>query len=161
MANSPIDKGSNQRLTLRKKTSLDLLGDCQVMRGLAFGFQSGSLGAAFRFQRARRIIVLNQRKTVSVHIFKNCVPGLPASPGRFHRWERETDSASGPFFEHATHIFGKKAESGTFADALLLRRSLGWNDEGDPGQARACCSRKPTGSRRRDNDPPAPLGNLH
>jgi hypothetical protein len=31
------------------------------------------------------------------------------------------------------HVFGKKAESGVLADALMLRRSFGWNNQGDPG----------------------------
>src|SRR6266566_2255916 len=161
MANPRIDKRSNQRLPLRKQTGLHFLGDCQVVRGLALRFQPGGFGAALCFQRARRLIELNQRETVSVRIFKNRVPRLPVSPGRFRRWERETDSASRPCFEHATHVFGKKAKSGVLADALVLRGSFGWNTEGDPGQACARRSREPTSSRRSDNDPPAALGSWH
>ena len=47
---------------------------------LALRFQPGGLGAALRFQRARRFIELNQRKTVSVDIFKKCVTCLSSSP---------------------------------------------------------------------------------
>src|SRR6266853_1563325 len=159
--NPRIDKRSNQWLVLRKQTGLHLLGDCQLVRSLALRFQPGGFGTALCFQRARRLIELNQRETVSVRIFKNRVPRLPVSPGRFHWRERETDSASRPFFEQATHVFGKKAQSGALADALVLRGSLGWNNEGDPGQARACRSREPTSSRRSDNDPPASLRSLH
>src|SRR5262249_9288447 len=93
-ANPRIDKRLNQRLALRKQTALHLLGDGQFVRGLALRFQPCGLGAARCFQRARRLIELNQRKTVSVHILKNRIPRLPASPGRLHGWERETDSAS-------------------------------------------------------------------
>src|SRR5205823_4846426 len=101
-----------------------LLGDCQVVRSLALRFQLGRLGAALCLQSARRLIELNQRETVSIHIFKNRVPRLPASPGRFHWWEPEADSASRPFFEQATHVFGKKAKSRVLADALVLRRMV-------------------------------------
>jgi hypothetical protein len=71
------------------------------------------------------------------------------------------DSASRPLFEHATHIFGKKAEAGVVADALVVRGSFGWNNEGEPGKAHAFQSSKPTTSRGGDNDPPAPLGSWH
>src|ERR1700732_1398422 len=155
MANPCIDKRSHQWLVLRKQTGLHLLGDCQLVRSLALRFQPGGLGTALYFQRARRLIELNQRETVSFQIFKNRVPRLPASPGRFHWWERETDSASRPFFEQPTHVFGEKPKSGVLADVLVLSRSFGWNCEGDPRQARACRSREPTRSRRSDNDPPA------
>src|SRR5262249_47244138 len=121
----------------------------------------GGLGTALFFQRARRLIELNQREAVSIRIFKNRVPRLPFSPGRFHRWELEMDSAFRPFFEQAMHVFGKKAESGVLADALVLRGSLGWNNEGHPGLARACVSSEPTSRRRSDNDPPVALGSLH
>ena len=134
MANPRIDKRSNQRLALRKQAGLHLLGDRQVVRSLALPFQPGGLGASLCFQRARRLIELNQSKTVSFHIFKNRVPRWPASPGRFHWWERETDSASRPFFEQAMHVFGKKTKSGALADALVLRGSFGWNYEGIPGR---------------------------
>src|SRR5260370_19149156 len=77
MANPRIDKRSNRRLALWKQTGLYLLGDCQVVRSLAVRLQPDGLGAALCFQRARRLIELNQRKTVSVHIFKNRVPRLP------------------------------------------------------------------------------------
>src|SRR5215472_1487223 len=120
MANPPIGKRSHQRLALWKQTGLDLLGNCQVVGSLALRLQPGGLDTALCFQRARRLIELNQRKTVSVHIFKNRVPRLPASPGRFHGWERETDSASRPFFEHAMHVLGKKAKPGGLADAFVL-----------------------------------------
>src|ERR1700747_530725 len=89
MANPRIEKGSNQRLALWKQTGLHLLGDCQVVRSLALRFQLAGLCAALCFQRARRLIELNQRKTVSFQIFKNRVPRLPASPGSFHGWGRE------------------------------------------------------------------------
>src|SRR5215470_11516921 len=92
MANPRIGKRLNQRLVLRKQTGLHLLGDCQVVGGLTLRFQPGGLGAALCFQRARRLIELKQRETVSVHIFKNRIPRSPASPGRFHWWKRETDS---------------------------------------------------------------------
>src|SRR2546430_12759789 len=74
MANSRIHKSSNRRLALRKQTGLHLLGDCQVVSSLALRLQPGGLGAALCFQRARCVIELNQRETVSVHIFKNRVP---------------------------------------------------------------------------------------
>src|SRR5262249_50395211 len=93
MANPRIDKGSNQRLALWKQTRLHLLGDCQVVCSLTLSFQLGGLGAALCFERARRLIDLNQRETIPVHIFKNRVPRSPASPGRFRWWHRETDSA--------------------------------------------------------------------
>ena len=64
------------------------------------------------------------------------------------------------FREQSTHIFGKKAESGVLADALVLRGSFRWNNQGHPTQTRACGSSKPTSSRRSDNDPPAALGSL-
>src|SRR5215470_17452662 len=124
MANPRIRKGSNQRLALWKQTGLDLLGNCQVVGGLALGFQPGGLDTALCFQRARRLIELNQRKTVSVDILKNRIPGLPASPRRFHGRERETDSASRPFSEHTTHVFAKKAKSCAVADTLVLHRSF-------------------------------------
>src|SRR6516165_11464937 len=160
MANPRIGKSSNRWLALRKQTGLHLLGDCQVVRGLALRFQPGDLGAALCFERARRLIELNQRETVSVHILKKRVTCLASSPFGFHRWEPETDSASRPFCEQATHVFGKKAESGVLADALVLRGSFGWNNEGHPSQTRACGSREPTSGRRSDNDPPAALGSL-
>src|SRR5260370_39355847 len=84
MANPCISKRSNQRLGLRKQTGLHLFGDCQVVRCLALPFQPGGLGPALCFQRARRLIELNQSKTVSVDIFKNLVPRLASSPGSFH-----------------------------------------------------------------------------
>src|ERR1700746_2527813 len=158
MANPSIDKRSNQRLVLRKQTGLHLLGDCQFARSLALRFQPGGLGTALCFQRARRLIELNQRETVSVRIFKNRVLRLPVSPGRFDWWERETDSTSRPFFEQATQVFGKKAKSGALADALVLRGSFGWNNEGDPGQARACRSKEPSSRRRSNNASPATPG---
>src|SRR5438874_7073308 len=71
MANPRIDKRSKHRLALRKQTGLHLLGDCQVVRSLALRFQLGRLGAALCLQSARRLIELNQRETVSIHIFKN------------------------------------------------------------------------------------------
>lgn len=118
---------------MRKQTGLHLFGDCQLARSVALRFQPSGLSTALCFQGARCLIELNQRKTVSIRIFKNRVPRLPASPGRFHWWEPEADSASRPFFEQATHVFGKKAESGALADALVLHRSFGWNNEGHPG----------------------------
>src|SRR6516164_175127 len=144
MANPRIDKGSNQRLALWKQTGLHLLGDCQVVRSLALRFQLGGLGAALCLQRACRLIDLKQREAVPVHIFKNRVPRSPASPGRFYWWKWETDSASRPFFEHATHVFGEKANSGVLADALVLRGSFGRKTEGDSGKARACGFSEPT-----------------
>ena len=57
-ANPRVDKRLNQRLALRKQTALHLLGDCQVVRGLALRLQPGGLGAALCFQRARRLINL-------------------------------------------------------------------------------------------------------
>src|SRR5215469_14447848 len=125
MASPVINKGSNLRLALRKQTGLDLLGNCQVVRRLALCLQPGGLGAALGFEAARCLIELNDRETVSVHIFKNRVPRLPASPGRLHWREREMDPASRPFLEQASHVFGKKAESGILADALVLPRSFG------------------------------------
>jgi hypothetical protein len=59
------------------------------------------------------------------------------------------------------HVFGKKAESGVLADALMLRRSFTWNNQGDPGKPGGFRSREPTRSRRSDNDPPAALGHCH
>src|SRR5262249_24557932 len=100
-------------------------------------FQPGGLGTALCVQRARCLIELNQRETVSVRIFKNRVPRLPVSTGGFRGWKRETDSASRPFFEQATHGFREKAKSGVVADALVLGGSFGRNNEGDPGEARA------------------------
>src|SRR5262249_31051290 len=137
---------------------LDFLGDFEVVRGLALSLQPGGLGATFSFEGTRCLIELNHRKTVSVYIFKNCIPGLPAAPGRFDRCEWEADCAFRPFFVQATHVFGKKAESGILADALVLWRTFGWNHQGHAGQARACCSREPTGSGRSDHDPPAAIG---
>src|SRR5439155_6745539 len=55
-------KRSNRWLTLRKQTGLYLFGDRQVVRSLAFRLQPDGLGAALCFQRARRLIELNQRK---------------------------------------------------------------------------------------------------
>src|SRR6516164_1190140 len=160
LAYAGICKSSNRWLALRKQTGLHLLGDCQVVRGLALRFQPGGLVAALCFQRARRLIELNQRETVSVHILKECVTCLASSPFGFHRCERETDSASRPFCEQATHVFGKKAESGVLADALVLCGSFGWDNEGHPSKTRACGSSEPTSSWRSDNDPPAALGSL-
>src|SRR5262249_41670627 len=151
----------NQRLALRKQTRLDLLGDFQLVRGLALRFQLGGPGAALVFQRARRLINLNQRKTVPVHIFKNREPCSPASPGRLHWRDWETDSAFRPFFENATDVFGQKAKSSALADALVVRGSFGFGPECEPGKARALRFTEPTSSRRCNNDPPAALGNWH
>src|SRR5215469_13657627 len=163
MASPVINKGSNLRLALRKQTGLHLLGNCQVVRSLALCLQPGSLGSALSFERARCLIELNDRETVSVHIFKNRVPGLPASPGRLHWRERETDCTSRPFLEQATHVFGKKAKSGILPDALVLPRSFGWNHEGHARQADACRSGEPTRRWGSDNDPPTALrsGQVH
>src|SRR5215469_3699049 len=157
MANASVSQRSSRRLVLRKQTGLHLLGDGHFAGSLTLRLQLGGLGAPLCFQCARRLIDLNEGETVSIHIFKNGVPRLPTSPGRLHGWHGETDSASRPFFEQATHVFGKKANSGGLADALLLCGSFGWNTEGDARKARACGSREPASSRRSDNDPPAPL----
>src|SRR6516225_884299 len=158
MANAGIDQGSSQRLVLRKQAGLHLLGDSHVVRGLALCLQLGSLSAALCFQRARRVIDLNDGETITIHIFKNGVRRLATSPRRLHRWQGETDPASRPFFEQATQVFGKEANSGGLADALLLCGTLGWNTEGHAGKARACRFREPAGGGGSDNDPAASLG---
>src|SRR5215469_5353290 len=161
MASPVINQGSNLRLALRKQTGLDLLGNRQVVRSLALCLQPCGLGAALSFERARCLIEFNDRETVPVHIFKNRVPGLPASPGRFHGRERETDCASRPFLEQAAHVFGKKAKSGILADALVLPRSFGWNNQRHAWQAGACRSGEPTRRWRSDNDPPTTVRSCH
>src|SRR6516162_70637 len=160
MANSRIDKRSSPRLVLRKQTGLHLLGDGQVVSRLALRFQLGGLCAALGFQSACCLVELNQRKTVSVYIFKNRVPRLPASPGRFHWWEREADSASRPFSIQTTHVFGKKAKSGVLADPLAFCRSFGGNHESHPGQAPTGRTGEPACRRRRNKNPPFSLGCL-
>src|SRR5437867_8812632 len=148
MANPRIGKRSNQRLALREQAGLHLLGDCQVVCSLALGLQFGSLGAPLGLQPARCPIELNHGKPVPVDIFKNRVPRLNSSPGRFHWCNRKTDPASRPFFEQATHVFGKKAKSSVLPDPLVIRRSFGRNNEGNPGQSRASRSTEPTSSWR-------------
>src|SRR5262249_15241512 len=124
-------------------------------------FELGGLGAALPFQRARCIVELEQRKTVSVQIFKKRVPCLPASPGRFHGRNRKTHAAVRPCFEHALYIFRKKAKSSVLANALVLRGSFRWTPRADPGQPCSSRSGEPASSRRSDDDPPKPFRSFH
>ena len=81
---------------MRKQTGLHLFGDCQLARSVALRFQPSGLSTALCFQGARCLIELNQRKTVSIRIFKNRVPRLPVSPGRFGsgKWTPRLDHSS-------------------------------------------------------------------
>ena len=127
-----------------------LLGDCHVVHGLALGLQPCRIRTALSLDSTRRLVDLNQRETVSVHIFEKGVPRLPPPPGRLDRCECKTDSVLRPFFEHRSHVFGQKADSGVLPNASCLHRPFGWNDERDAGQARG----------RSHNDPAAHTGHF-
>jgi hypothetical protein len=69
-------------MPLREEARLYLLGDCQVVSGLALGLQPFRFRTALRLNSARRFVDLNQRESISVDIFENCVPRLPPPPQR-------------------------------------------------------------------------------
>ena len=54
---------------LWEQARLYLLGDCQVVRGLALGLQLCRIRAALRLKSTRRLVDFNERETVPVYIF--------------------------------------------------------------------------------------------
>src|SRR5262249_19080883 len=77
VANANIGEGFKRRMPLWQEARLYLLGDCQVVSGLALCLQLCRLRTALLLKSARGIVDLNKRETVPVHIFEKGEPRLP------------------------------------------------------------------------------------
>src|SRR5262249_38289510 len=105
VAKPHIGERLKRRMPLGKQARLYLLCDCQVVGGLALGLQPCRIRTTLRLNSSSRLVDLNKRETIPVHIFEKGVPRLPPPPRRLRRWERKTDSMLRPFFEDRSHVF--------------------------------------------------------
>src|SRR5262245_7214059 len=96
VAKANIGEGLKRWVPLWEEARLYLLGDCQVVSGLALGLQPCRFRTALRLNSTRRIVDLKQREAISVDIFENGVPRLPPPPRRLRGREYKTDPVVRP-----------------------------------------------------------------
>src|SRR5262249_25569735 len=82
VAKATIDEGLKRRMPLREEARLYLLGDCQIVRGLALGLLLCRFRTALGLDSTCRLVDFNQREAISVHIFEEGEPRLPPPPRR-------------------------------------------------------------------------------
>src|SRR5262245_13955160 len=109
VAKPNIGEGLKGRMPLWEEARLYLFSDCQVVRDLAPGLQPCCICTALSLDSSRRLVDLNKREKIPVHIFEKGVPRLPPPPRRLRRWECKTDYVLRPFFEDRSHVFRQKA----------------------------------------------------
>src|SRR5262249_34372225 len=67
VAKATVGEGLNRRMPLREEARLDLLGDCQVVSGLALGLHLCGFRTALGLDSTCRLVDFNQREAISVH----------------------------------------------------------------------------------------------
>src|SRR5262245_47016884 len=91
VAKATIGEGLKGRMPLREEARLYLLGDCQVVSDLALGLQLCRFRKALGLNSTCRLVDLDQREAISIHILEKGVPRLPPPPRRLRRREHKTD----------------------------------------------------------------------
>ena|ERR1700739_1779129 len=85
VASLETEAGKFKRLegwqSLRKKAGLHLLGNLELLRGAALGFQLFSDGTALRFDGMGDFIETDEREGVAIGIFETCKHAAPNGRG--------------------------------------------------------------------------------
>src|SRR5262249_45548521 len=127
VAKATIGDGSQRRMPLREEARFSLLGDCQVVSGLALGLQLCRFRTALGINSTCRLVDFDQRETISVHIFEKGVPRLPPPPRAPSAGVQNGPRAS-TILRRALPGLPLKADSGVLANAPYLLGPFAWNN---------------------------------
>jgi hypothetical protein len=131
-ADRRIFQGRKRRPFLREKPGLYVTGKFQLLAQAVLGFGALHMSLALFLHFAGYVLATEQRKHISVQVFKG---GGNGAPGMHPRRMAKADAAPAPFLEFGKDVFGQKYDPGRSADEVVF---LGAGVAEPPARAQPC-----------------------